>query len=224
MPSAPAMAAAVRPLSPVSMTERTPSASSSAHRRGGVRARLVAQRDQADRPRRRRNDRGDGLALASSAAIRAAAAASSDAALLGVARRADEDRPRLGRALHAPAGQHARAGHRHAARRRAPRPRARIASASGCEEPVSTPAASASTAGLVPAERDDVGDLGPADGQRAGLVEGDASVRADRLEHRAALHQQPAPRARPTAPRRSPPAPRSPARRGSRSAAAPAPR
>ena len=70
---------------------------------------------------------------------------------------------------------------------------ARIASASGWLDPVSSAAASRSTSASLTAEGDDVGDLGLALGQRAGLVEGDRGDLAEAFQHRAALHQQAAP-------------------------------
>ena len=71
----------------------------------------------------------------------------------------------------------------------------RIATASGWLEPCSSAAASDSTSRSSRPIRDDVGDHGLAFGQRAGLVEGDGGDPAQALEHRAALHQQAAPRA-----------------------------
>ena len=65
--------------------------------------------------------------------------------------------------------------------------------ASGWLEPVSSAAARRSTSRFGTAEADDIRDLGLALGERAGLVERHRGDLAERLQHRAALDQQPAP-------------------------------
>jgi hypothetical protein len=65
--------------------------------------------------------------------------------------------------------------------------------ASGWLEPVSSAAAKRSTVLRIAAIGDDIGDLGLAFGQRAGLVEGNRVDGAQSLQHRAALQQQAAP-------------------------------